>query len=254
MLVATVVAIGRLGDVVGRKLIYTYGFAVFTLATVGCGLAPSLAVLIVCRVVQALGAAMLQANSVALIITSLPVARRAAGLGLQGAAQALGLALGPTVGGLLIDAGGWRWVFFATVPAGVFGTVAGWFLLPRTKEKAEPGRFDWAGLRGVRPDRRGRAARPVSPALGLRDRRPRSTFPGTGGAPRRAAAPAALVARPGRPCSAALLSYLALFGVLLAAPFYAEDVLHLSAVSTGLVVTALPAALGITGAAGRGRR
>ena len=101
VLVAAVVAVGRLGDVVGRKLLYTYGFAVFTVATVGCGLAPTLGTLVAARVVQALGAAMLQANSVALIITSLPVSRRARGLGIQGAAQAVGLAVGPTVGGVL---------------------------------------------------------------------------------------------------------------------------------------------------------
>jgi MFS family permease len=245
VLVATVVAIGRFGDVVGRKLIYTYGFAVFTVATVGCGVAPSLGVLVACRVAQALGAAMLQANSAALIITSLPLTRRVAGLGLQGAAQALGLALGPTVGGLLIDAGGWRWVFLATVPAGVVGTVAGWFLLPRTKEKAEPGSFDWVGLAVFAPT-------VVALLLGL-SHRPWAFAIAAAGATvlvrterrvDRPLLPPLLLARPA--VLAALLAYLALFGVLVAAPFYAEDVLHLSVAGTGLLVTALPAALGVT--------
>jgi EmrB/QacA subfamily drug resistance transporter len=250
VLVATVTAVGRLGDVVGRKLLYTYGFAVFTLATIGCGLAPSLPVLIGCRVVQALGAAMLQANSVALIVTTLPPQRRARGLGFQGAAQALGLALGPTVGGLLIAAGGWRWVFFATVPAGVLGTVAGWFLLPRTRERAQAGRFDWLGLAVFGP-----TVLALLTALSYGTRW--WLAPAALGAgvlvlvERRAASPLlppALFRQRAFASSiaAGLLSYVALFGVLFATPFYAEETLRLSAASTGLLLTVLPAALGLT--------
>ena len=67
VLVATVATVGRIADAVGRKLLYVYGFAVFTAGSVLCGLAPTLPVLIAARVLQAIGAAMLQANSVALI-------------------------------------------------------------------------------------------------------------------------------------------------------------------------------------------
>jgi MFS family permease len=73
VLVALVTPAGRLADGVGRKLIYIYGFVVFTLGSAGCGLAPSLTVLILCRQLQADGAAMLQANSVALVTTSVPL-------------------------------------------------------------------------------------------------------------------------------------------------------------------------------------
>ena len=72
VLVATVTAVGRLADMWGRKLLYVYGFAVFVIGSALCGLAPSLGILIACRVLQAVGAAMLQANSVAIIVIAVP--------------------------------------------------------------------------------------------------------------------------------------------------------------------------------------
>src|SRR5580698_8985469 len=104
VLVAGVTAVGRLADMVGRKLLYTYGFVVFIIGSGLCAAAPSLVSLDVFRVVQAVGAAMLQANSVAIIYLAMPRDRLGRGIGIQGAAQALGLALGPTVGGLLLAA------------------------------------------------------------------------------------------------------------------------------------------------------
>ncbi|MDN3356488.1 MFS transporter [Actinomadura sp. DC4] len=145
-LVGLLAGAGRLADVAGRKLVYLYGFAVFTVASVACGFAPSLGLLVAFRVVQAAGAAMLQANSVALVVTSVPRARMRAALGMQAAAQALGLALGPTVGGLLVGSAGWRWVFWVNVPIGCAAVVVGRYLLPRTRERAAATRFDWPGL------------------------------------------------------------------------------------------------------------
>src|SRR4051812_11304420 len=133
-LVGLLAAAGRLADAVGRKLVYLQGFVVFTLASAACGLAPSLAWLVAFRVVQAAGAAMLQANSVALVITSVPARRMRAALGLQAAAQALGLALGPAFGGLLVASAGWRWVFWINVPIGCAAVVIGRLLLPRTRD------------------------------------------------------------------------------------------------------------------------
>jgi Major Facilitator Superfamily len=111
VLAGTLVPVGRLADRLGRKLLYTHGFALFTLGSLLCGLAPSLSWLIAARVLQALGAALLQANSLALIAQSLPARTLARGLGIQGAAQAIGLALGPAIGGLLLAFAGWRLVF-----------------------------------------------------------------------------------------------------------------------------------------------
>jgi EmrB/QacA subfamily drug resistance transporter len=145
-LVGLLAGAGRLADVAGRKLVYLYGFAVFTAASAACGLAPSLGLLVVFRAVQAAGAAMLQANSVALVVTSVPRARMRVALGMQAAAQALGLALGPTAGGVLVGSAGWRWVFWVNVPVGCAAIVVGRYLLPRTRERAGAGAFDWAGL------------------------------------------------------------------------------------------------------------
>lgn len=145
-LVALLVPAGRLADAHGRKLLYLYGFAVFTLASAACGLAPSLPALVVFRVVQAAGAALMQANSVALVTTSAPRERMRTALGVQAAAQALGLALGPTVGGALVSTLGWRWVFGVNVPIGLVALVAGHYLLPRTRTRTPVAAFDWAGL------------------------------------------------------------------------------------------------------------
>jgi MFS family permease len=132
-LTALLVPAGRWSDRAGRKLLYLYGFVLFSAASAACGLAPTLGALIALRVVQAAGAALLQANSVALVVTSVPARARRAALGVQAAAQAVGLACGPVVGGVLVAAVGWRWVFLINVPVGLLAVVAGWYLLPRTR-------------------------------------------------------------------------------------------------------------------------
>ncbi|MGN6130681.1 MAG: MFS transporter [Nocardioidaceae bacterium] len=145
-LAAILIPVGRLSDAHGRKLFYLYGFATFTLASVACGLAWSVASLVAFRVVQAVGAALLQANSVALVVTSTPSSSRRKALGMQAGAQALGLALGPTVGGVLVSTLGWRWVFALNAPVGVAGIVAGHFLLPRTRSRHRVASLDWPGV------------------------------------------------------------------------------------------------------------
>src|SRR5712691_10957789 len=131
-LAALVVPLGRLADLLGRKMLYTWCFVIFITGSALCGIAPALSWLIAARVLQAFGAAMLQANSVAIITAAVP--RRALGraIGVQGAAQAVGLSVGPSVGGLLIQTLGWQWVFFIAVPVGLIGTVVAWLVLPRT--------------------------------------------------------------------------------------------------------------------------
>ncbi len=144
--VALLAPAGRLADALGRKQLYLYGFALFTLGSAACGLAPTLTALIGFRVLQGVGAALLQANSVALVTTSVPANRMRTALGVQAAAQALGLALGPTLGGVLVDVLGWRWVFGVNVPVGVLGLLAGRYLLPRTRQRTPVTGFDFLGL------------------------------------------------------------------------------------------------------------
>ncbi|MFJ2190225.1 MFS transporter [Kitasatospora sp. NPDC087861] len=133
VLVALLAPVGWLSDLVGRKTMYLGGFAVFALASLGAGCAGSLGVLVGFRAVQAVGGAMMQANSVALVARGVPEHAMRRALGIQAAAQGLGLALGPSLGGLLVEHASWRWVFWINVPIGVLGILAGWFLLPRTR-------------------------------------------------------------------------------------------------------------------------
>jgi EmrB/QacA subfamily drug resistance transporter len=146
VLVATVTAVGRFADMWGRKLLYVYGFVIFILASALCGFAPDLAALCGFRALQGLGAAMLQANSLAIICLVVPARSLGRAIGLQGAAQAIGLALGPSLGGLLVAAGGWRLIFFVNVPLGVFGAVAALALVPRSQNLAPKEAFDIFGL------------------------------------------------------------------------------------------------------------
>jgi MFS family permease len=146
VLAVLLVPVGRWADSRGRKLLYLYGFGLFSLASAACALAPSLGWLVAGRGIQAVGAALLQANSVALVVLSVPASRVRTALGIQGAAQALGLALGPTLGGLLVDAFGWRSVFWVNVPVGIVAILVGYFLLPRSRD-LNPGRgSDAAGF------------------------------------------------------------------------------------------------------------
>jgi EmrB/QacA subfamily drug resistance transporter len=136
---------GRLADIVGRKLLYTAGFLLFVLGSALCGFAPDLPVLIACRVLQAIGAALLSSNSVAIIVMTAGPERRGRALGIQSAAQAVGLGAGPAIGGLVMDTLGWQWVFWINVPVGLAGAAIGWFVIPQTKELPPDHRFDWRG-------------------------------------------------------------------------------------------------------------
>lgn len=146
VLVSLLAAVGRIADMVGRKLLYTYGFLIFIIGSTLSGFAPTLNLLVAARILQGVGAAMLQANSVAIIVAATPKAKLGQAIGIQGAAQALGLALGPGVGGLLIALGGWQLIFFVNVPVGIVGTALGWFLIPRSLHLSERTSFDWWGL------------------------------------------------------------------------------------------------------------
>jgi EmrB/QacA subfamily drug resistance transporter len=146
VLVATVTAFGRFADMWGRKLLYVYGFVIFIVASALCGLAPDLAALCGFRALQAIGAAMLQANSLAIIVLVVPSRHRGRAVGLQGAAQAIGLFLGPSLGGLLLATGGWRLIFLVNVPFGIFGALAALALVPRSQGLQHGASFDWKGL------------------------------------------------------------------------------------------------------------
>ncbi len=257
-LVSLVAPIGRLADTVGRKLLYTYGFGVFALASLACGLAPNLVVLDVCRVVQAVGAAMLQANSVALISVAVPRRMLGRAVGIQGAAQAVGLALGPAAGGLLLQLGSWRLLFLLSVPAGLIGVATGWFFLPRSRELAARKPVDWFGLALFVP-----SIALLMLALSLATKAQPALL--LAGLVALAVAFGVLFVRHARRVSAplldlnlfrrrpfraglasGLLSYTAMFGLLFTAPLVLGGGYHLTTGRAGLVLTLLPVALGVT--------
>jgi hypothetical protein len=146
ILAVLLVPVGRWSDARGRKLLYLYGFGLFSLASAACALAPTLGWLVVARGFQAVGAALLQANSVALVVLSVPRSRVRAAIGVQAAAQAVGLALGPSLGGTLVDAYGWRSVFWVNVPIGLIAILIGQVLLPRSRNLRQRQGGDHAGF------------------------------------------------------------------------------------------------------------
>src|SRR5947208_8494727 len=110
---------GRLGDRFGQRNLFAIGLAVFTLASAACGLAQDPDQLIVARVVQAVGGALLTPQTLAILTTIFPPARRGAAFGIWGGIAGIATIAGPTVGGLLVTYLDWRWIFFVNVPIGI---------------------------------------------------------------------------------------------------------------------------------------
>jgi len=110
--------VGRLADIYGRKRVFTYGVAIFTVASLLTGLAPNAASLLACRALQGVGGAMIFGTGVAILTSVFPLQERGRVLGMNVATVYLGLSLGPFLGGLLTQQFGWRSIFFATVPLG----------------------------------------------------------------------------------------------------------------------------------------
>lgn len=135
---------GRLGDRYGQRRLYLLGLTVFTLASLWCGLTGSIEGLIVARVVQGLGAAAMTPQTMAVITRIFPPARRGRAMALWGATAGVATLVGPILGGLLVDAAGWEWIFIINVPVGVVGFVLAWRLVPHLE--THPHAFDWLGV------------------------------------------------------------------------------------------------------------
>lgn len=143
---AFLIVCGRLTDLLGRRRAFIGGVVLFTLASVLCGAAPSVTLLVAARVVQALGAALLVPASLALVVEAFPEERRAHAVGLWGASAAVAAGLGPPLGGALVQLGGWRWAFLVNLP---FGIAALWAARSQLVESRAPGRRTSPDLRGA---------------------------------------------------------------------------------------------------------
>ncbi|SDS13248.1 DHA2 family efflux MFS transporter permease subunit [Microlunatus soli] len=135
---------GRLGDRVGPKWMYLSGLAVFTLSSLWCGLSADIQMLIVARIFQGLGAAMMVPQTMAIITRTFPPERRGKATSLWGAVAGIAGLIGPILGGVLIDSVGWQWIFFVNLPIGVVGLVLAWLLVPSLETHSH--RFDVVGV------------------------------------------------------------------------------------------------------------
>jgi EmrB/QacA subfamily drug resistance transporter len=142
-----IVSVGRLGDITGRRRLLLIGIVLFTTASLLCGMAPTLWLLIAARVVQGLGAAVMMALSMAFVGETVPKEKTGSGMGLLGTMSAMGTALGPSLGGVLISGFGWPAIFFVNVPLGCLALVLARRHLPadRRAPSSDRGGFDQLG-------------------------------------------------------------------------------------------------------------
>lgn len=266
---STVVVIGRLGDRLGRRRLLVAGLVTFTLGSALSGLAPALWVVIVARAVQGLGAAAMMALSVALVGDLVPQAETGRAMGLLGTTSAVGTALGPSLGGVLIHALGWRSIFLVNVPL----ALAAAFLAQRALPADPSGR---AARTGTVPSRSALAGTlllaATLAAYGLATTLGRGHLGATNGAllaaaalgaalfvrtERRAASPlirTRALREPARSAGLAASAVVAtvLMATLVVGPFYLSRALGLDARVVGLVMSAGPAVAALTAApAGR---
>lgn len=250
---------GRLADMFGRTKMYNSGFIVFTIGSALCGVAPTAEFLIFARVLQAVGAGLLQANSVAIITQAFPPNELGKAIGLQGSIQAIAMSVGPFVGGMLIAAVNWRFIFYVNVPIGIIGTFMALFILPASEsKKGKREKIDYFGIiffatglaSLVLAFNEGRSMGWTSPLIliyfaialvllplfvytelkvehPMIDLKLFKKWGFSGGN------------------MTGLLSYYVLFAVLFLMPFYLEEVLKLSPVVTGSILTPIPLSMAI---------
>lgn len=140
-----VVGVGRLGDLAGRRRLLLAGIALFTVASALCGLAPTLWALIGARAVQGVGAAVMMSLTMAFVGETVPRERSGSAMGLLGTMSAVGTALGPSLGGLLISEAGWRAIFFVNLPLGLLAFGLCQRYLPAVPRAVPGARFDVMG-------------------------------------------------------------------------------------------------------------
>ncbi|HZC07910.1 MAG TPA: MFS transporter [Ktedonobacterales bacterium] len=147
LLVNTVLLLtfGRMADMFGRVRMYNLGFVIFTVGSVLCGFAQNDTMLIIARLAQGTGGAMLSANGMAIITEVFPPNERGQAMGINAVTWGAGSVLGPVLGGLILAVASWRWIFFVNLPIGVIGTLAAYLLLRESSQRQQGERFDIVG-------------------------------------------------------------------------------------------------------------
>jgi EmrB/QacA subfamily drug resistance transporter len=137
---------GKLADLLGRRRIFIAGLAIFTLASLACGLATSAEFLIGARVVQGVGSALMNPATLSIIIATFPPRQRGMAIGIWAGVSAMALAVGPLLGGIITEHIDWSWVFFINVPVGVLGIVVARLVIDESRDTSAVQRLDLPGL------------------------------------------------------------------------------------------------------------
>jgi EmrB/QacA subfamily drug resistance transporter len=137
---------GKLADLLGRRRIFVIGLVIFTASSLACGLANDAPLLIGARVVQGLGAALMNPATLSIIVATFPARQRGTAIGIWAGVSALALAIGPLLGGLISEKVNWNWIFFINVPIGVLGVGAAYLLIDESRDTSREQRPDIPGL------------------------------------------------------------------------------------------------------------
>jgi EmrB/QacA subfamily drug resistance transporter len=137
---------GKLADLLGRRRIFVVGLVIFTLSSLACGLAGGASVLIAARVVQGVGAAMMNPSTLSIITVTFPPRQRGTAIGIWAGVSALALAIGPLVGGLITEHINWNWIFYINVPIGGLAILAAYAFIDESRDTSHEQRPDVPGL------------------------------------------------------------------------------------------------------------
>src|SRR5215207_9816338 len=139
-------AMGRLGDILGRRKVYLCGLVIFIVASLACGAAQNIYQLVAFRVLQGIGAAIMQPATLAIVTGAFPAHQRGLAIGLWGGVSGFGLIAGPVLGGLLVRGDDWAWIFFINGPIGVAALLMALVFVPESRDETAPRAIDWPGL------------------------------------------------------------------------------------------------------------
>jgi EmrB/QacA subfamily drug resistance transporter len=137
---------GKLADMLGRRRIFIVGLTIFTASSLACGLATGAGFLIGARVVQGVGAALMNPATLSIITATFPPRQRGTAIGIWVGVSAMALAIGPLIGGILTEQINWSWIFFINVPVGIAGIVVSRLFIDETRDESEEQRLDLPGL------------------------------------------------------------------------------------------------------------
>jgi len=137
---------GKLGDLYGRRRIFTIGLVVFTLSSLACGLSSSATELISARAVQGVGSALMMPATLSIITATFAARERGMAIGIWAGVSAMALAIGPLLGGVITEHISWNWIFFVNVPIGILGVIVSILVVPESRDTSKEQRLDLPGL------------------------------------------------------------------------------------------------------------